>query len=160
METKPTFIMLIGLPGAGKTTYAIDMYPNFVILSSDTIIDTMANIVNKKYSDIYKHISGSAVAITEHQLKLASYAKENIVLDQCNLNPRARARKLNLLNNRDKYHKIAIYFDIPENILNLRLHKREQSGKIIPKSVMDNMRSSIKPPTLHEGFDQVRIIQP
>lgn len=36
MQTKPTFYMMVGVPGSGKTTYAHQI-PNATVLSSDDI---------------------------------------------------------------------------------------------------------------------------
>lgn len=152
------YIMLVGLPGSGKSTYSLATFPNHVYLSSDSIIENMATTVNKTYNEVFDATIGPAQTIVDAQLELASFAKEDIVHDQTNLTIRSRMRKLNMLKNKDKYWKVAIIFDTPEDLLFLRLSKRAESGKIISKSLMKRMSASYEAPTVEEGFDEIKII--
>lgn len=150
--------MCVGLVGSGKSTYSTSTFPEHAYLSSDGIIEFVADKLGKTYNAVFDDIIGPAQKYVDAQLELASLALENIVLDQTNLTKKSRNRKLKLLKNGDKYKKIAIYFDTPENIINLRLQKRNKSGKIISKSLLKRMTASFEMPTLDEGFDEIKVI--
>ena len=163
MKTDPAlkdFVMLIGVPGSGKTTYGLATFPDHVYLNTDSLIASVSHNTEKEYSEVFDALVYAAVDMVEAQLEMASYSEEDIVLDQTNLTKAIRARRLNLLYNKDKYHKIAIYFDTPEELATLRLTKRAQSGIVIPQDFVEFSKSAIEPPSLDEGFDQIVIIKP
>lgn len=161
MKTDPKlkdFIMTVGLPGSGKSSYALATFPNHVYLSSDSVISSVAAVKNVPYTDAYGELIDPALKFIEAQLIMASWAVEDILLDQTNLTPKARKKKLDLLLNKDKYWKVALVFDTPKDLLKLRLTKRESSGMMLPKSAIKRLASSFKMPTLEEGFDEIKVI--
>ena len=55
-----------------------------------------------------------------------------------------------------EYYAIAVVFRTPpRDELDQRLQSRYDSGKIIPKSVVDNMIANWEEPTLEEGFQEI-----
>lgn len=84
------------------------------------------------------------------QLLFAIENKQNIVIDQTNLNVRSRKKKLKFIPK--DYHKAAIYFSIT---LDESIQRNTRPGKTIPLNVIKSMSESIKLPTVEEGFDEV-----
>jgi predicted kinase len=153
----PIFYMLVGLPGSGKTTWAMqNLGANSVYLSTDSIIEDMAVSLGKTYNDIFKDIIGPAQKIVDNELYLHSYpGKNNLCLDQTNLSPKSRKRKLDLVAH-PGYKKIAVYFDTPINVIEKRLEVRNKSGKIITKRLLEDLQATFVRPSLAEGFDEIK----
>jgi len=152
-------IMMVGLPGSGKSTYALDYFPYHVYVSSDTIIEGVASAMNKSYTEIFNDVIDAANLMAQAELSLASFAGENIVIDRTNLTKKSRAKNLSLLKYSVPYKTTAIVMDVPLELLKLRLTKRNESGKIIPDEVMETFVSSFEMPTLDEGFDEIKVIK-
>lgn len=153
----PTFYMLVGLPGAGKTTWAMrNLPPNSLYLSTDSIIEDMAANLGKTYNDVFKDIINPAQRVVDGELYLHSYpGKTNICLDQTNLSPKSRKRKLDLIAHKG-YKKIAVYFDTPTEVIEKRLELRNLTGKIITKKLLEDLRATFVRPSLDEGFDEIK----
>lgn len=167
MEKKYNFIMMIGLPGSGKSTlieteqrritagYGID-----TVIGSDMIIDDVAAILGKTYNEVFDDVIKYASTYSDTFLSLMSYAKKNFILDQTNLNLTQRRRRLGLLKNYEEYNKIAVVFQVPDEELKTRLEKRKnEQGKTIPERVLREMKDSFIYPTTEEGFDKVMTVE-
>lgn len=152
-------ITMVGLPGSGKTTYALDFYPYHVYISSDTIISHIAESMDKSYSEVFDDTISAATYMCYAELALASFAGENIVIDRTNLTKRARAANFSKLKYSKPYRSVAIVMDVPLELLKLRLTKRNENGKIIPDKVLDKFIDSFEMPTLDEGFDEIKVIK-
>jgi len=157
--TKPILKMLIGLPGAGKSTYIKNNYSSFdgVVLSTDSYIENKAIEQNSLYSDVFKDYIKEAEQNMLSELRYAIKNNENIIWDQTNLTIKSRRKKLNMIP--DIYFKEAIVFSISNKELIRRIEKREkEEGKHIPFYILQNMKKSFEMPTKDEGFDVIQLI--
>ena len=151
---RPCMYMLIGLPGAGKSTWfdARAGEQGVAYISSDAIIERIAANTGKTYNEVFK----SAVKVAEKemykQVTAAVEAGQDIVWDQTNLNKKTRAKKLDMIP--DHYRKIAVFFPEPDD-LEQRLASRP--GKTIPANVIQSMRTNLEMPDLQEGFTVVTV---
>lgn len=60
------------------------------------------------------------------------------------------------LNKAPGYYSIAVKFWIPMPQLYLRLQKRaEETGKVIPVNIIEDMKKRFESPTFDEGFDEI-----
>lgn len=152
--TKPVLYMLIGVPGSGKSTWIKNSYAakNAMIASTDNLIELAATVNGKTYDEVFKSVIASAEK-TMYELVFSAVKDDyDIIWDQTNLNRKTRAKKLIMIP--DRYVKVAIYFDTPEDkVLQDRLANRP--GKTIPYHVMKSMLSSIEYPQHDEGFDVI-----
>jgi predicted kinase len=154
-----TLLMLIGLPGSGKTTFR-DKYLDDIIsytpvvISQDDLVDAYAEERGLTYSEAFKQAPLKAFAKTVRANFIASIdRKESIMLDRTNLSRKSRAEFLNLVTG--DYKKIAIVFTIHPIVLEDRLERRgKATGKVIPHFVIANMRKSFEAPTSAE-FDHI-----
>lgn len=150
----PFFIMLIGLPLAGKSTF----YENYLkqsdhtFLSTDDYIERQCKKVGFTYNQGFELYIKEACNDLMQQLRVSILHNKSIVVDQTNLNVKSRKRKLKLIP--DHYHKVAIYLPIT---VEESLRRNTRPGKIIPESVIRSMNDSIQIPTVEEGFDEVFI---
>lgn len=161
-KDKPIAIMLIGVPGSGKSTYYEEFlsrdYSHYI--SSDAYIEKKAAEQGTSYGAIFNTLIKVATKWMEEQLQIAIDAYKSLVWDQTNLSRKARRHKLDMLIAAG-YAVHAIAFEIPEDELERRRTKRQaETGKSIPQSILQTMGNSYERPTMVEGFSKVTIITP
>lgn len=155
------FIVLIGLPGSGKSTFIKNFLSSqdkeFVVMSTDNVIDELCAKEGITYTEGFQKFIGQATARVNQNLKSAINAKKNIIIDQTNMSVKSRKPKLDLAVG---YHKIAVVFSVDEETLQTRLKNRsEKTGKHIPDFVMDSMKKSFQEPSKSEGFDVIKLVK-
>jgi predicted kinase len=154
--SRPNLYMLIGLPGAGKSTFVkkvTEGHRNFMVASTDALIEVAAKLNKKTYDEAFPDAIKSAEKTMYELVKVATDSDWSIVWDQTNLNRKTRAKKLIMIP--DHYRKVAIFFKTPHDI-DERLEKRAiAEGKSIPGKVFLSMAASLEYPALDEGFDRI-----
>lgn len=153
----PWALMLIGLPGSGKTTFIerlnkyLDKKP--IVLSTDNLIEARAKAEGKTYTEIFNQVSFKVFKTEmEWQAGNARAAGECVILDQTNMGSKSRRDKL-MPFIKAEYTCISLGFDVPMSVLSERLkHRAETTGKVIPEHVIKQMLSGYSPPTTAEGF--------
>lgn len=150
----PKLFMLIGVPGAGKSTWIKNqkLTDDAFILSTDNYIEDMAIAEGRTYSEAFGDHIYNATAQLHEDLEYAMQHGKDIIWDQTNLNARGRREKLQKV--MGSYEKIAVVFETPDDI-NERLKSREKTGKVIPVKVFDAMVAGYEPPTRFEGFNKI-----
>jgi predicted kinase len=157
---RPIFLMMVGLPGSGKSTL-VDILkgPNDVVLSTDNFIDNYAKNTGRKYNEVFgnKEVWSAAELHMGYDLVDAIERGSDIVWDQTNLYPKTRKAKLAKIPKH--YEKICINVVTPDpDEWERRL--RSRPGKIIPQHVLDSMSKSLVYATPEEGFDVVFTVDP
>lgn len=153
---EPWFVMFVGLPGSGKSTWyeANLKQTDHVLLSTDAFIDSVAAQANSTYSAVFQDAIGPATTAMNHALRMAKNSRKNIVWDQTNLTVKTRKSKLQDLPK--EYVKVAIEFECDPNELDKRLLFRAvKTGKHIPQHVIENMRKTRESVIPSEGWDYV-----
>lgn len=149
--TNPLFIVLVGLPGSGKSTYtkiAIENDPTTVVVSTDGIIENFAAHHGKTYDEVWEEAIKPATKLAQSKMDLGFKAWSTVIVDQTNLGMKKRKKLLSQVP--EGYTKIACYFEIDEELRQQRLQGRP--GKTIPAHIDAQMRASYVRPELHEGF--------
>jgi len=158
LQNQPVVMFLIGLPGSGKSTFRNKLPSSYIILSTDDVFDRLAKEQGLTYTQAF-HQLGFTIPQAEFDKAFqdAIQNNKNIVIDQTNMNSKARGKKLRLIPK--NYKKIAVIFTVSDDVLQQRLDKRAQAtGKIIPSHVLATMKNSYEEPTKAEGFDEIRHI--
>lgn len=156
-------IVLIGLPGSGKSTLrdklmAANVDDDFVIISSDNEIESLCAAAGLTYQEGYKKFIGKATHIMKQNFREAVNNGRNIIWDQTNLTMKKRRGILSQLPK--GYVKEAISVEVTAAQLKERLDRREQeTGKYIPPQAIKDMANRYVPPTKVEGFDKVTIVK-
>jgi predicted kinase len=157
-DVQKLFIMLIGVPAAGKSYFIKNtlpaLYPTkkFTIISSDDILDRKASEQGKTYSEVFRYEAKAANIEMNQNFKSAIEQGNDIVWDQTNLSVKVRKEKLSKVPT--NYYKIAIVFKTPNSVEHQkRLSSRP--GKNIPPNVISSMIANFQPPTEAEGFDKI-----
>ena len=143
-------IVLCGLPGSGKSTYAkyITESGHFECVSTDQIRKDL-------YGNENIQGDGNQVFTTAFShLQTYGLANINCVFDATNITPRARRRVVQKCR---KYYDLIIckYMDTP---LDVCLYRNSQRERVVPKEVILRMYNNFTMPSREEGFDYVETV--
>lgn len=153
---KPFVVMMIGLPGSGKSTWIKQNLPGIKVLSTDDLIEKYAADRGKTYSEVFAKAAPLAAAKFDQQLKSAAKNGESVIIDQTNMGKKSRMNKIAPFKN---HYKVAIMVSADPTELKLRLaHRAEMTGKHIPEKVIDQMARSFQTITDDEGWNEVHHI--
>eukprot|EP01006_Ploeotia_vitrea_P041310 TRINITY_DN66502_c6_g2_i1.p1 TRINITY_DN66502_c6_g2~~TRINITY_DN66502_c6_g2_i1.p1 ORF type:complete len:620 (+),score=61.39 TRINITY_DN66502_c6_g2_i1:95-1861(+) len=153
-------IMLVGLPGSGKTYWAkeyIRRHPQlkFNILSTNLIMERKMPNTKHTYRDRFEKLIKEATDMLNRQLEVASRENGNIIWDQTNVFPSARARKLEKFRG---FRKTALVFLPDEETHREWVHNQyDQTGQRVPDKVVSDMKRNFELPRVGDraGFDEV-----
>lgn len=146
--SKPTFVMLVGLPGSGKSTYTENKLPEFRVHSSDAIREELLGDVNcqtsneKVFSTLHKRI--------KEDLKNGF----NVVCDATNISWKRRKAFVQELSNID-CHKECHLIATPYEVCLLYNNLRERN---VPEDVIERMYKHFDIPYYNEGWDNIEIV--
>lgn len=147
------FIMLIGIPGSGKTTYSKELAVkyNAKVISTDKVRQTYVGIDEKEvFPTVYR--------LCSEELKNGL----NVILDATHITPKVRKRTFDTLDQHGvSYEKVAYYFDTPVEVCLKRVEKRNQDPNelFLPLEVIESYGNNIIVPTKEEGFSEIYIIK-
>ena len=155
-------IILIGLPGSGKSTWTtkfLEKNSDYVVISSDNIIDELCSKEGISYTEGYSKFIGIASKKFKTDLFDAIDNQKNIIIDRTNMSKKARKVYFRHVDGKN-YDVEAVSFSINDNELKKRLKIRaEKTGKFIPEHVIDDMASNYDRPSKEEGFSNITFIK-
>jgi predicted kinase len=149
----PKCYQLIGVPGAGKSTWIKnqDWAKDIPVVSTDNFVEAYAKEQGKTYNEVFDEYMPIAVKLMANQAKICEANGLDVIWDQTSTTRISRTRKFNTL---PGYEHIAVVFPTPDkDELARRLNSRP--GKNIPKKVMDSMIANFEMPTEEEGFKEI-----
>ena len=143
-------IVMCGLPGSGKSTYA-----NYLTESGHFECVSTDQIRKRFYGN--ENIQGNGKEVFDTAfLHLQTYglSKKNCVFDATNITPRARRR---VVQECRPYYDLIIckYIDTP---LDVCLHRNSQRERVVPKEVILRMYKNFTLPSREEGFDYIETV--
>lgn len=160
-------IMMVGLPAAGKTTWAENWtkdHPDkrYMILGTNLALEQMKvpGLLRKhNYGERFDRLMDRATGIFNTLLDRANKTARNYILDQTNVYKSARKRKLRAFVD---YHKIAVViFPLPQEIKVRSAKRFKEMGKEVPADAVNEMLANFVLPTSKdmpgsdEFFDEV-----
>jgi len=159
----PLYIMFAGAPCSGKSTIISNLYFNAHVYSTDAIIEEMAVMSGRSYSEVFKQekfktFKQQADMRLEHAMDLGM----DVIHDQTNMSVASRAKNLaNMERNKkfNDYHKILVFMDTPENVIMDRLKERNKGPKYIPEPIVMNFLNNKELPTYQERFEHIFIVR-
>lgn len=159
-------IMIIGLPGAGKTTLAENMkrsYPEkrYNIIGTDTLIDKMKVMGlprKNNYNGRWEVLIDKATKALNKLFEIAKNKNRNYILDQTNVYPSARKRKMK---NFSGFFRRAMILQPEDSELTRRAEKRTaEDGKFVPESAVLEMKSNFKLPDDNDPlYDSIEYVE-
>jgi len=133
-------IILVGLPGLGKTTWRnkfLAYCPDTFIVSTDDVIEEYAKDNNIPYKEAFNVLIKSLDTI--HLAKLMSARRHDLVIvDRTNLTERSRKFVRDALG--QEYRYICIDFGNDKEMCLLRNAERAKHGRDIPVQVLERMQ--------------------
>lgn len=149
----PKCYQLVGVPGAGKTTWITNQAwaKDCAIVSTDSHVENQAKVEGKTYSEVFNDFMPFAVKLMADDVVKAREAGKDIIWDQTSTTIKSRMRKFNML---PDYEHIAVVFETPSRI-ELKRRLASRPGKEIPDVVIEGMLASFEMPTKDEGFKQI-----
>lgn len=158
-NTRPRYIMLVGLPASGKTTFRIDLNElakvtsgeSYVVLSTDDYIEQFSAKKQMTYSDVFKYAIPEAELLMKERMKSAMEHGLSIIHDQTNLTRKKREAILSQIP--EEYYKICEVIHCSDE--EERQRRLQRPGKQIPEDVDKRMRESYQQPSHEEGWDAI-----
>jgi predicted kinase len=143
IETNPEMIILCGIPGSGKSTFAKGAYPHYVYINQDT--------------------EGSRKKC--EQLTIAALeAGKNVIIDRCNVTTAQRKVWIDLALQHGYKSIKAIWLDVPAEECIARIVARKEHPNLGSKQGVDKIRQVVynfgsdednEYPVLREGLNEV-----
>ena len=149
----PKCYQLIGVPGAGKSTWikSQEWAKGLPVVSTDNFVEKYAQEQGKTYNEVFKEYMPIAVKLMANQALICQANGLDVIWDQTSTTVASRRRKFNAL---PKYEHIAVVFRTPDaDELARRLASRP--GKAIPENVMRSMIENFEEPSEEEGFKEI-----
>lgn len=146
-------IMLIGIPGSGKTTYSKELSERYSakVISSDKVRQLYVGIDEKEvFPTVYK--------LCVEELK----SGKNVILDATHITPKVRKRTFDALDAYGiAYDKVAIFVDTPveECIRRVEIRNQNPEELFLPLEVISSYGQNIIPPNVDEGFMEIQVIK-
>ncbi|MBI3683236.1 MAG: AAA family ATPase [Acidobacteria bacterium] len=144
---RPKLILLVGLPGSGKSTYAAQR--GWPVLSSDAIRQLLLDDATDQSAN------RRIFLLLRHLLKGRLELRRAVTcVDATSLTPFERRPYVKLAGMYDCDIE-AVYFDVPLEVCRQRNGAR---GRVVPEEVLDRMAARLKPPAAEEGFTKVTVV--
>lgn len=145
--THPKLIVLIGLPGSGKSTWAAAQHAT--ILSSDAMRLLLSGDENNQL--IHARVFSTLRYLLKQRLELGATPT---ILDATNLRRKDRKPWLQLA---ARHHATveAVFFDVP---LATALARNASRARIVPPAAIERLAARLQPPSRDEGFARITSI--
>jgi predicted kinase len=149
---RPTLIILCGVPGSGKTTYAkdyIERHPNTIHLSSDAIRKELYGDENIQGDpgDVFSLMQKRAIEALNHG--------ENVLYDATNITRKDRASIIGIC---PKFARIECH--IIWAPIETCIERDAARDRTVGKEVIDRMLKRFQAPYYDEGIDEIMVILP
>ncbi|KAK7792564.1 hypothetical protein R5R35_008661 [Gryllus longicercus] len=154
-------IMMCGLPGCGKTTWANewrDKHPGkyYNILGTNNLIDKMKVMGlprKRNYAGRWDVLIDRCMKGLNKLLEIAAHRRRNYILDQTNVYPSAQRRKMRGF---EGFVRRAVVVVPTDEEFKRRIEKREKlEGKDVPDSAVLEMKANFVLPTVGDVFEMV-----
>ena len=148
----PTFTMMVGIVGSGKSTYAKQLAEetNAVICSSDSIREELCGDENSQDNneEVFK--------ILHSRIKENLKNGENVIYDATNINSKRRRAFLSELRNISCVKKCVIM----ATPFDMCCIQNESRDRVVPYDVIERMYKNWNTPYWFEGWNEMEIIFP
>jgi predicted kinase len=149
MEPKQRIVVMVGLPGCGKSTYLERL--GVTALSSDALRLLLADDATNQ--TIHARVFQTLRYLLRHRLAIG---RPVTYVDATHLTPEERRPYVQIA----RWYGCeieAIYFDVPLDICQERNRGR---NRIVPEEAMRTMAAKLVPPRAEEGFARITVVGP
>jgi predicted kinase len=146
-QNDPIFLMVVGLPGSGKSFYIDKYYSAYSVHSSDAIREELSGDVNNQ------DINGQVFETLHKRVKEDLLHGKNVVYDATNISWKRRKAFLTELN-KIPCRKSCILMATP---FELCVERNKQRERVVPYHVIERMYKNFDIPWYNEGWDDITI---
>ena len=149
MNQRSRVVVMVGLPGSGKSTYAVKH--GVTPLSSDEIRRTLIDDVTDQ--SIHARVFLTLRYLLRHRLALR---RPVTYIDATNLNAEERRPYIEIarLCGADAE---ALFFDVPVEVC---MERNLRRARVVPEEAIRKMAAKLQPPRPEEGFVQITVVRP
>ncbi|XP_062844385.1 heterogeneous nuclear ribonucleoprotein U-like protein 1 [Trichomycterus rosablanca] len=158
-------LMMVGLPGAGKTTWANKHYQQhpekkFNILGTNAIIEKMKVMGlrrQRNYAGRWDVLISQATQCLNRLIQIAARKKRNYILDQTNVYGSAQRRKMRPFEGFQR--KAIVICPTDEDLKERTLKRTDEEGKDVPDHAVLEMKANFALPEPGEFLDDVTFVE-
>ena len=146
---RPRVIVLVGLPGSGKSTWAASQA--LPTLSSDALRVLLSDDATNQA--IHSRVFATLRYLLRQRLDLA---RPVTCIDATNLTPAERRPYIAAARAHDAVAE-AVWFDVP---VELCLERNRARHRVVPEEAVRAMAAKLRPPRVAEGFARIEVVRP
>ena len=143
-------VVLVGLPGSGKSTYLDHVAPSGGGLSSDAVRRLLAD--DETDQSIHVQVFQTLRYLLEQRLAIA---RTVTYIDATNLTPEERRPYLEI-GRKWNCEVEAVFLDVPLEVCRERNAARPRK---VPDEALAKMAAKLVPPSLEEGFARISLVR-
>uniref|UniRef100_A0AAY5F5Q2 Uncharacterized protein n=1 Tax=Electrophorus electricus TaxID=8005 RepID=A0AAY5F5Q2_ELEEL len=158
-------LMMVGLPGSGKTTWAAkhseeNPEKKFNILGTNAIMEKMKVMGlrrQRNYSGRWDVLISQATQCLNRLIQIAARKKRNYILDQTNVYGSAQRRKMRPFEGFQR--KAIVICPTDEDLKERTLKRTDEEGKDVPDHAVLEMKANFVLPEAGDFLDEVIFIE-
>lgn len=153
MANQSKLIMMVGIPGSGKSTWVKNNFPNIVPVSRDTIRFELLDERGGDYFDYEDEVFDKFI----HQIIGSLVTDEITIADATHLNKKSRARVLNKVRKfADEIEAVVLDTDLETAF---ERNDQREGRAWVKHGIIRRMWFSMEMPEETEGFNKIIIIR-
>uniref|UniRef100_A0A8C1IH63 Heterogeneous nuclear ribonucleoprotein U like 1 n=1 Tax=Cyprinus carpio TaxID=7962 RepID=A0A8C1IH63_CYPCA len=158
-------LMMVGLPGSGKTTWAIkhaveNPDKKYNILGTNAIMEKMKVMGlrrQRNYAGRWDILIQQATQCLNRLIQIAARKKRNYILDQTNVYGSAQRRKMRPFEGFQR--KAIVICPTDEDLKERTLKRTDEEGKDVPDHAVLEMKANFVLPEVGEFLDDVTFVE-